>query len=249
MIQSLYTAATAMASQQFNIDTIANNISNINTNGYKSNRADFADALYAQMDRTIQSQANQLRGHGMLIGAVQRINSAGVAIYSGSLMDMMISGDGYFTVEDAKGNRFFTRNGAFSMSTENGNNYLTTGDGSYVLDSNNRRIGLNGTTEIAVDDVGNIMQNGASVARLGIVSFANPSGLQNVGGDRYTATAASGAVAAASGTVMQGYQEGSNVDLTEEMTRLIRAQKAYSILSKAISTADQMASVANGIGS
>jgi flagellar basal-body rod protein FlgG len=249
MIQSLYTAATAMASQQVNIDTIANNISNINTIAYKGSRTDFADALYAQMDMSIQSQPNQMRGYGMLIGAIQRDNSTGAMQFTGGALDFMISGDGYFTTEDGKGGRLYTRNGTFTLSNENGTDYLTTAGGLHVLDQNGQRIAIpGGTSGLAVDEAGSLTQNGTALAKLGITSFVNPSGLQSVGADMFASTPATGTATQGNGKVLQGYQEGSNVDLSEQMTRLIRAQKAYSILARAISTADQMESVANGIG-
>ena len=249
MIQALYSAATAMAAQQTNIDTIANNLANINTVGFKSSRVDFADALYAQMARTIQSQPNQLLGYGSVIAALQRDWSGGAAIATEAPLDMMIDGDGYFAVADGAGNRFYTRDGAFTVSEQGGTAYLTTGDGLYVLDSAGARITLpNGTDGLTVDSAGVIRQNGAVLAQLGVTSFVNPSGLQSVGSNRFAATPAAGAQTQAAGEVLQGYQEGSNVDLAQEMARLIRAQKAYSILARAISTADQMEATAAGIG-
>ena len=249
MIQALYSAAVAMSAQQSNIDTIANNIANLNTSGFKSTRADFADALYSQMPHTIQSQNNQHLGHGVTVQSLHRDLSAGPMISTGSPLGLMIDGEGYFTVSDGAGGRLYTRDGAFATSEHNGAMYLTSGDGLYVLDNNGQRIALpNGTDGLTVDSAGVITQDGATIATLGLAGFTNPAGLQSVGANRYAATAASGAATAAATQVLQGYQEGSNVDMAEQITRLIRAQKAYSILARAISTADSMESTAAGIG-
>lgn len=249
MIQALYSAATAMTAQQTNIDNIANNIANLNTVGFKSSRADFADALYGQMTHTIQSQNNQLLGHGATVQALHRDLTNGAMISTGATLDMMIDGDGYFTVSDGAGGKLYTRDGAFAASEQNGTTYLTTGDGHYVLDTTGARIALpQGTDGLTVDSAGTLTQGGSVIATLGVVTFANPAGLQSVGSNRFAATAASGAQAPSAAGVLQGYQEGSNVDLAQEMTRLIRAQKAYSILARAISTADSMESTAAGIG-
>lgn len=249
MIQALYSAAVAMTAQQSNIDTIANNVANLNTVGFKSTRADFADALYSQMPHTIQSQNNQHLGHGALVQSLHRDLTAGPMVSTGSPTNLMVDGEGYFTLSDGRGGRLYTRDGAFGTTEQNGNMYLTSGDGLYVLDSAGQRIALpNGTDGLTVDSSGAITQNGTAIATLGLASFTNPAGLQSVGANRFTATAASGAPNAAAIRVLQGYQEGSNVDLADQMTRLIRAQKAYSILARAISTADSMESTAAGIG-
>jgi flagellar basal-body rod protein FlgG len=247
MLQSLYTAASGMTGQQYCIDTIANNIANINTAGFKSGRVDFADALYAQIQRPVESGTYLQNGSGMLLGGALRIMDGGVSVPTGSSLDFMAEGPGYFTLQGAQGELYFTRDGSFSVSMENGSAYLVSAEGYYVLGADNQRIQIPGdASAVAADSAGNLSVNGAGFATLKLTSFANPSGLLDAGGNKFTATPAAGTATAGGGTIVrQGCLEGSNVDLSGEMTRLLRAQKSYSVLGSAIRTADEMESQAN----
>jgi flagellar basal-body rod protein FlgG len=249
MIQSLYTAFAGMMSQQYNIDTIGNNIANINTTSFKGARVDFADALYQQMKKPIQSGTYLQQGSGMSVGAVQHNATAGVSEMTGNPADFMLNGPGYFTLQGANGQTFFTRDGSFKVSMENGKGYLVTAEGYSVLGADNKRIQIPGDANaVKADRAGNLTLDGKTFASLKITTFPNPSGLLNAGGNKYSYTVAAGAAAQGTGTtVQQGWLEGSNVDLAEEMSRLMRAQKAYSVLGTAIRTADEMESLANSM--
>lgn len=249
MLQSLYTATSGMTAQQNNIDTIANNIANINTAGFKSSRTDFADALYEQIQRPVQAGTYLQSGSGMIVGGFVRIADAGVSVPSGSPLDFMANGPGYFTLQGSQGQLYFTRDGSFNVSMENGSAYLVSADGNYVLGADNKRIRIPGDpAAVTADSVGNLSLNGVRFATLKITAFANPSGLLDAGGNKFSATPAAGAAIAGGGTtVQQRCLEGSNVDLADEMARLLRAQKSYSVLGSAIRTADDMESQANNM--
>lgn len=245
MLQSIYTALSGMRSQQYNIDIIGNNIANIGTAAFKGSRADFADMLYEQMKRPIQAGNYLQQGSGMMLGAVQRNQAAGTYINTGSALDFMLEGDGYFAVQAPQG-VCYTRDGSFRVSEGAGGSYLVTADGCYVLGADNQRIAVPGdASQITADSAGRLFLGGTQFATLRIASFMNPSGLMDVGGNKCLPSEASGAATAGAATVRQGWLEGSNVELATEMTRLMRAQKAFSVLGTAVRAADEMDSLAN----
>jgi flagellar basal-body rod protein FlgG len=247
MLQSVYTALSGMKHQQYNIDIIGNNIANINTVSFKSGRADFTDALYEQMKRPREAGNYLEQGSGMILGAVQRNNAMGSYMNTSRPLDFMLDGAGYFAVQGPQGT-FYTRDGSFRVSGNAAGNWLVTADGYYVLGADGRRIAVPGDASLVTSDAaGNLLYGGARFATLGIAAFANPSGLEAAGGNKYRPTAASGAAAASDATVRQGWLEGSNVDMAEEMTRLLRAQKAFSVLGTAVRTADEMDALANSM--
>lgn len=251
MMQAWLTARQGISSQQLRVDTIANNLANINTDGYKASRVDFKDALYTTMQRPLKPQdgLNLELGTGTLVAGTNRTFTQGAPRDTGNLLDFCIVGDGFFTVMDAQGNRRYTRDGVFGVSVEGGGNYLVSARGEYVLDENGQKIALPDTGPISVDAGGNIIVEGGAVARLGIATFRNAQGLQAAGGNCYVATDASGAATMGeeSSQVLQGALESSNVDLSQEMTRLIRAQRLFSLAGKALSTADEMDRLANNM--
>ncbi len=242
MIQAFSSAKLAMRAQQARLDTIANNISNINTQGYKSGSVTFKDTLYTKMaDGTV-------RGTGAIVASTARSFSQGIPISTGISMDFMIDGTGFFTVQRSDGSTAYTRAGTFAVSAETGGNYLVTANGDYVLDENGKRIAIpDGTDDIAVSTDGTIKTDGGAViAKLNIASFSNQDGLISVGNDCFVATNASGAAQkATSYTVQNGVLEGSNVDYAKEMVKLISTQRAYSMAGKALQTVDEMRGTAD----
>lgn len=251
MIQSLYTAISGLRAEQTNIDTIANNVANINTAGFKSSRADFEDILYSLMKKPIESGDYLQSGNGANVGGIVKDLETGTTLNTGLPLDFMLDGDGYFTLQGTGGQLYFTRDGSFKVSVQNGTNYLVNAEGFYVLGANNQRIAIPGSAaDVSADSAGTLSVNKAAFAALKITKFANPSGLAAAGGNRFVATDASGAATAGAGetAVRQGTLEGSNVDLALELTRLIRAQRAFSALGSAFRTADEMESQANTMG-
>lgn len=253
MIQSMYTAAVGARSLQYGIDTVANNISNINTGGFKSSRVSFKDAIYQTMRSPIQPQdmSNNLElGYGSLISDTSLDFSNGALQETGNVFDFAIVNDGFFAVQDKAGEVKYTRAGAFSVSTEQDGNYLVTSSGNYVLDENYNRIKLGDNVQkTTVDSTGQMFdQDNNAIAKIAVVVFDNQQGLEKIGDNLYEQTTASGEARQSDDIeVRQGCIESSNVDVADELTKLIQMQRAYSLLSSAITTADEMESTANNL--
>lgn len=256
MLQGTYTAALGIASHQQRIDTIANNLANVSTNGYKAVRADFKDALYTTMTRVEQPQAdlNMQKGHGVLVAGTMKDYTQGQHMDSDSDTDLMIQGDGFFRVQSGTGEEYYTRTGAFSRSVEGDTVYLVNPDGLYLLDDNGQRVTLGPSFQVHPD--GRITEEGSDVAygQIGLVRFANREGLLALSNNLFLPTEASGLPTAVplgadnERTRLQQYAlEGSNVDLAAEFSNLVRATRAMQVASRALSTADEMDGTANTI--
>ncbi len=249
-MQILYAAGLGLKMQQQRVDTIANNIANVNTAGFKSQRVDFKDALYTQMinPANVTSTENLKQGTGVLISATTRNFSGGTPVNTGNPLDLYLDGDGFFTVLDSTGTMMYTRSGNFDVSSEADGNYLVTAQGCYVLDTQGNRIGLpHHASEISFSTQGVMTLGGETIAALRIVDFANKAGLSAQGQGCYIETEVSGEPAASQASVIQGALENSNVDLAVELTQLIRAQRAFSLAGRAVSLWDQMANSANNL--
>lgn len=267
MVRSLWTAATGMAAQQNNVDTIANNLSNINTTGYKTEVAQFKSLLYQELQTRTTSANGDTKPIGAQVGLGVRNSSITSIFKQGSMIEsdgpasFAIEGDGFFAIRDTDGETRYTRNGNFMWSTVEGGLALTNSEGCYVLDSQGRPIELTGNYaagNVTITTDGTIQypnanNNPESLGyRIGIFQFNNPAGLEKEGGSLYSETAASGeALNEATETGLtasvlhQGYLEGSNVQVADEMVNLIVAQRAYEMNSKAITTTDDMLALAN----
>ena len=252
MMQGTYTAALGIASQQQRLDTIANNLANVNTNGFKASRMDFKDALYQNMQRVEQPQdaLNMRKGHGTLVSGSTRLFTQGQYLETGIDTNCYIEGEGFFMVQSPDGRTYYTRDGSFHRSSEQGGEYLVTAQGYYVLDQNGQRIRLEGT-ELTISPEGNLSDgtNRPAYARLGIFTFPNQEGLTAVSNNLYAVSESSGAArpAGEETTVIQNVVEGSNVNLADEFSKLIRASRAMQLSSRALSTADEMDGTANSI--
>lgn len=251
MMQASRTAASGLEAQQERLDIIAADIANVNTVGYKSARADFKDALYTRMVNPVDGQSeadNLLRGSGVILSATNRDFSDGSVQDTGAELDFSLSGSGFFVLENSNGERVYTRNGNFSVSEENGHRYLVNADGYYVLSKGGTRIQLPDSGSISTSENGTLSSSGKPFSSLAVETFNNPDGLNSVGNSCYQETAASGgAYAAMNVKVSQGSLEASNVDLGEDLTLLMRAQRAYSLAGKALQTADDMDGLANNM--
>lgn len=250
MIQSVYTACAGLTSQQKRMDTIANNISNVNTIAFKSSSIVFKDTLYTTMENPEDAagSANLQRGTGITLAATALDFSQGNLRETGGELDLAIDGAGFFKLLDQQGEAVYTRDGTFCRSMSEDGDYLVNSQGCYVLDESDNKIRLPETgTYIRVDADGTIAAEGGAV-RLGICEFANAGGLNSIGGNLFSESASSGDAAYAEGfTVRQGVLENSNVELATELTKLIRAQRTFSLASKALQTADEMEGLANNI--
>jgi len=258
MIRGLWTAATGMTAQQLNLDVIAHNLANVNTTGFKKSRAEFQDLLY-QTHRFpgTETAGGQQIPVGIQVGmgtrpiAVEKLFTQGDYVQTQSQLDLAIEGEGFFAIL-RNGEELYTRTGAFKLDS---NGTIVDAEGNplqpeFVVPAD--------AVEVAIDSGGNITAldqagNELATGRITLVRFVNPGGLFALGKNLYRPTAASGDPVEGNpgeegyGTIAQGFQEMSNVDVVTEMVQMIVAQRAYEINSKAIQTADEMLNIANNV--
>lgn len=254
-MQASSTAKMALLAQQTRMDTIANNMANANTAGFKARQVTFKDMLYFQMTRPTGNQEGNLqKGTGVLVASTDLNWTQGIAEMTQDTMDFMLDGDGLFTVQDAGGNTLYTRNGSFAISVEGDDRYLVTTQGYYVLAEDGERIRLPSnaeTTGIEVSPRGDLFAAGGGqrFAKLGLVWFPNAPGLDSAGNGCFAESVASGEPVEMPGdtVVLQGYLEAANMDMGTEMINLIKTQRAFSFASRAITTADEMDAIANNM--
>ena len=260
MLRSLYTAATGMNAQQTQIDVVSNNISNVNTIGYKKQRAEFADLFYQTMEyagtatsTTTESPTGISVGLGARTAAITKIFTQGNFKETGNNLDVAIQGDGFFQVQLPDGRIGYTRDGAFKLDA-NGN--IVTSDGYKLIpnitlpaDTVQISIGTDGTVSILEAGQTGMQQ----IGQIQLANFINPAGLHSLGSNLYINTSASGDPivdnpgSSGLGSLRQGFVEMSNVQLVDEMTDLITGQRAYDAASKAIVTSDEMLQTVNNL--
>lgn len=259
-MQSLHTAATGMVAQQTNLDVISNNLANVNTTGYKAALAQFQDLIYqthtlanVPTSGAAASPVTTQVGLGARFSATSTNFMEGSLLSTGNPLDMAISGNGFFKVQMPDGNDAYTRDGSFKVDSAN---ILVTSDG-YALQP---PITLpQGASAVTIDTQGNVSATNAQgevvpvTPPIQLTTFPNPGALQRNGQNLFLATTAAGspqdgqAGQNGAGTIVSGYQEGSNVQVVTEMVNMISAQRAYEINSKAIQTSDEMLQTVNGL--
>lgn len=267
MMRSLWTSAAGMAAQQLSIDNISNNISNVNTTGYKKTNLEFKDLLYSNLDKVVVdadgngAPVSLQVGHGVRVGSTTRDFSTGNITESGNKLDFAIQGEGFFAVRDNRGEEKYTKDGTFKISPFEGENYIVTSEGYRVLSQDDEPLTLPQgilLSSVSVDEAGNfaykdeegVMQElGQS---LKIVQFTNVLGLESAGENLYQTTMATGEIIPETelddskrSVIRQGCIEMSNVQIAEEMVNMIVTQRAYELNSKSIQTSDEMLSIAN----
>lgn len=253
MMRSLYTAATGMDAQQTKMDTIANNLANANTTGFKKTRADFEDLLSetirSPQEATPQGGAAPIPlqvGLGVRTGATTRSFSQGDFTQTDNPMDLAIEGQGFFHITRGNGDQAYTRAGNFSVDSEG---RLVTQRGDLVepritVPSNATHVTVTPDGKITATIPGEVKP--VDLGQLELATFVNPAGLEAIGGNLYTQTTASGMPTLTrpgengTGNVTQGFLESSNVKAVEEMVSMISTQRSYELNSKVIQTADQM---------
>jgi flagellar basal-body rod protein FlgG len=258
MLRALYSSAAGMQSQQTNLDVISNNLANVNTTGFKKNKAEFQDLLY-QTTRAAGADAgggNQVPtgvqiGHGSQLISTAKVFTTGELTQTGEKLDMAIEGDGFLEVQLSDGSQAYTRDGALKLASDG---RVTTNDG-LVVQGGWQPI-PSGTTKITISSTGEVTTEGSSgtqTFRVQISRFANPAGLDALGRNLYRETLASGTAETGNpgengfGTLQQGFLEMSNVKVVEEMVNLIIAQRAYEVNSKAVQAADEMMQISNNL--
>jgi flagellar basal-body rod protein FlgG len=255
---ALYSSATGMQAQQLNLDTIANNLANVNTSGFKKSKLEFQDLLYQQSRPAgADSGAGNQVPSAVQIGAGSRVVSTAKIFTQGTMtqtdeqLDIGIQGEGFYEIQRPDGTSAYTRDGSFKLSSTG---QVITNDGYPVL-SGFQPIPT-GATAISVSTTGAVTvttASGTTSFQLQLARFANPTGLENAGGNLYLETAASGTPELGNpgengfGTTIQKYLEGSNVNIVTEMVNMIVAQRAYEINSKAIQTSDSMLQEVNNL--
>ena len=264
MMRSLWTAASGMKAQQYNVDVIANNLANVNTVGFKRDRVEFHDLIYETMKRAYvmednNNPVNLQVGHGVVPVSTTKLFRTGSFERTENYMDVAIQGDGFFVVGGSNNTNYYTRDGSFKLSLTDNGMMLTTSDGLPILDDGGNEIyinidvprlviGMNGELSYTNDD-------GVSEylgSRIQLVKFQNRNGLESIGDNFYVQTSASGEPMpddefGRPSQLRQGYVEMSNVNIADEMVNLIVAQRAYETNSKCITTSDDMLGMANNL--
>jgi flagellar basal-body rod protein FlgG len=253
-MRAMNIAATGMHAQQLNVEVISHNIANINTTSYKRQRAEFQDLLYENIRRpgapstdtgTLVPAGIQI-GLGVKTAAVYRIGDQGSLQVTQSPLDIAIEGDGFFQIDLPDGTTGFTRAGSFQLNAQG---QVVTADGfllqpGITIDPQATDIAVNASGEVLVKLPGQVEDTVAG--QITLAGFANPAGLEAIGGNLFLQTAASGDANVTApgtvglGTVRQGFLEASNVNVVAELTSMITAQRAYEMNSKVIQTTDEM---------
>jgi flagellar basal-body rod protein FlgG len=258
MPRALYTAATGMEVQQQNIDNIANNLANASTVGFKRTRLEFQDMLYQNLRQPgAASNSSTALPVGLQIGLGARAISSERIFQQGDFrqtenpLDMVIEGSGFFQVRQSNGELAYTRAGSFHLDAQG---QIVTASGeplepAITIPSNatSITIGTDGTVSVTTSG----QANAQNVGQIQLVTFANPAGLEAMGRNLFKETAASGQPTVGTpdsnglGRINQGFVEGSNVNVVEELVTMISAQRAYETNSKVITAADRMLGTIN----
>ncbi len=257
MLRAMTTAASGMKAQQMNIDTIANNLANVNTAGYKKSHVEFQDLLYESVVPTGRGsgEADPTRveiGHGVKMVATNKIYSQGLIRQTGNPLDLMIEGDGFFQVRLPDGSIGYTRDGSFKLDAERN---IVTSSGYRMEpamqvpnDATDISIARDGTVSVLLaGDTATVQDLG----KIELSKFPNSAGLIARGGNLFLESPSSGRPQVGRsgeegiGEIASGFLEMSNVETVEELVSMISAQRAYELNSKTISIADEMLQTVN----
>lgn len=260
MIRALYTAASGMSAQQANLDTVANNLANSSTTGFRRRNLQFEDMYYQNLVTPGAAQTTSTTQAGLQIGlgthavSTEVVNTQGDFNQTGNQLDLAISGAGFFQITRPDGTTAYTRDGSFHL---NSSGQMTDANGELLSPS--ITIPTN-ATNVSISQYGVVtatlpgQTTAATLGQIQLATFPNAGGLSSVGGNLLVATGASGNAIVDNpggttglGTLQQGYLEASNVDVVEEFVQMVLAQRAYESNSKVIKTADDMYSQVNNI--
>jgi flagellar basal-body rod protein FlgG len=253
-MRSLDIAATGMLAQQTNVDVISNNIANMSTTGFKRQNVAFMDMMYQNIVRpgatssdvgTIMPSGLQI-GLGTRVGGVYRMHQQGALQITDNPFDLAITGDGFFQVQLPNGDTAYTRDGTFSVNQDG---ELVTQQGfvvepGIVVPDDAVDVTINASGEVFASIQGQV--NLSNLGQIQLATFVNETGLESIGNNTYLETEASGTPTTGNpaednfGDIQQGALENSNVNVVEEITDLIEAQRAYEMNSKVITTSDEM---------
>ena len=252
-MRSLWTATTGMSAQNLNMDVIANNLANVSTSGFKKSRADFQDLLYQIMkvpgsptSADTKSPTGIQVGLGVQPGSVTKVFTEGDIVQTSNTLDVAIEGAGFFQVAMPDGNTAYTRSGNLKLD---GEGRITTSDGypiqpEITIPEDALQVTISQTGVVSAIVGGDTTST--ELGNIDLADFVNDAGLLAIGKNLFRETEASGTALVGTpgengiGTLLQGYVENSNVNLVEELTQMISAQRAFEINSKVISTSDEM---------
>ncbi len=260
--RALRTAASGMYAQQINIEVISNNIANINTTGFKKNKAEFQDLMYQEVNINplststpgiYENSTNKIQvGNGVKPGSTQKIFKQGDITATNNQFDLAIQGEGFFQVRKSDGTLAYTRDGSFKV---NADGKLSTASG-FIVDPditlNTDVVGISVGKDGAVEAV-QTDGNRVTLGNIELARFMNNGGLLALGDNLYAETTSSGQPILGTpgsegfGEINQGFLESSNVDIVEEMISMIAAQRAYEINSKTVKTVEEMMTMANNL--
>lgn len=266
MIRSMYTGATGMKAQQLLMDTIGNNLSNVNTNAFKRQTLQFKDLMYQTLKEPGVynpeggvAPAGIEVGMGVRVAATNRDFTEGSIKYTGSDYDVAIVGAGFFQIEMPNGSIAYSRDGQFQRS---GDGTLTTSDGyrlfpEITIPEGFDTIIISTEGEVTAVKDGNESDAGSpeniELGQIELATFVNPAGLRSMGSNLYAETSSSGVPLISkpgedgTGALHQQNVEASNVQIVDEMVSMIAAQRAYEIVSKAITSSEEMLQTANNL--
>jgi len=263
MYRALYTAASGMQTQEFNLENVANNLANGSTTGFRSRRVQFSDLIYQNMILPGAASTQQSTyptglqiGLGSRTASSEILQTQGDFNTTGNPLDLAIQGQGFFQIQLPTGELAYTRSGAFHLDQTG---IIVTADG-YQLqpaitippNATNITIGTDGTVSVQLPG----QQQAQQVGTIQLATFANPGGLNNIGQNLLLETTASGNAitgtpggAEGLGTLQQGSLENSNVDVVNEFIQMILAQRSYEANSRVVHAADEMFQTVNGLTS
>lgn len=241
MLEGLYSAAAGMQAQQQRIDSVANDLANVNTNGYKHTRVAFRDLLYVN-----DASGNVHSGAGAAATTIGRGFTQGAMRETGNPLDVAIEGEGFLRVRRADGTDALTRDGSLRIDPRG---RLTTQRGELVQPAITVPAGTD-ESAVSIGADGTVNANNRPVGRIQLVNVRSPESLDVIGENLYRTTAASGAATTAAGArLTQGSIEASNVDVGDSMTEMIDAQRSFQLASRAVQMQDQMLQIANQVKS
>ncbi|MGD9808192.1 MAG: flagellar basal-body rod protein FlgG [Deferribacterales bacterium] len=260
MFRTLWTAATGMTTQQTNIDTIANNLANVNNIGYKKSRAHFEDLIYQEIKPAGAISAAGMThptgiqvGLGSKVSAIEKVHTQGSFQYTGVSLDIAVEGDGYFQFTMPNGDIAYTRNGSLKTDADgnlvNSNGYYLEPAVTVPEDATDIAFGEDGTISVTLPG----QEEAQEIGQIELARFINPAGLKAIGKNLFLPTGSSGEPvtgvpdADGYGSIAQNILEMSNVSVVDEMVNMITGQRAYEINSKAVQTGDEMLQIVNNL--
>lgn len=260
-MKALFTAATGMEAQQARIDAVANNLANVSTTGFKKSRAEFQDLFYETLAAAGSTDGGGAQlptgiqvGHGVRLAAISRVFTVGDRLNTGRDLDLAIEGEGFYQLQRPDGTTVYTRDGTFQRDSE-GN--VVSSLGYTLLPSIQVPVEALSVTILA-DGTVSALEEGETeptdLGRIELARFQNPAGLRALGGNQFVPTEASGNPETGNpdengfGRIGQGFLEGSNVNVAEELVQMILAQRAFEVNSRVIQAADEMLQNTSVIG-